>query len=293
VLGRSRRQLAAALLCGAAAVGTATGATAFGGGQAPTTPSRRPAGGAYARAVLADRPVGYWRFDDAPASRKARPAAGQIAGTYVRTRTVAGVAGSARAFDGRSSFVAIASSPAWSQSTTGRLTVEFWLRPDALEFPREEGSGYVWILGKGEPGRQEWAFRMYGRNNTEDPPRGNRISFYAYSPSGGQGAGAYFQDDVVPGRWIYVVGELTPTGVKIYRDAVLRQGPPAPATLYGNPAYNVHPAHGSAPLRVGTRDFHSFFEGAVDELALYPYLLSQAQIRRHYAVALRANPALG
>ena len=97
---------------------------------------------------------------------------------------------------------------------------------------------------------------------------------------------------VVLDRWLYLVGELTSEGVKLYENGVLRQGPPAKATLYANPAYDVHPTNGAAPVRLGTRNFHSFFEGDLDEVAIYPYLLSDAQIRAHFRAALRANPRL-
>ena len=247
---------------------------------------------AYRQAVLADSPVGYWPLDDPPGSKTARAAAGALSGTYVRTHAAAGIAGLARAFDGTSSYISIPDSAAWSEPTTGAVTVEFWMRPSALVFSHEEGSGYVWILGKGEAGSQEWGFRMYGDDNTESPPRDNRIAFYAFNPTGGEGAGAYFQDRLTVGKWIYVVGELTPTGVLIFKDGVLRQGPPAKATLYANPAFNVKPAHGASPIRLGTRNFHSYFQGALDEVAIYPHVLSSSEIRRHYAVALRANPAL-
>jgi hypothetical protein len=240
----------------------------------------------YRAAVVASHPAGYWRFDDPRLSPKARAAVGGLNGSYVRARRVRGVAGCARAFDGRRSYVTIPDSQSWSQPHRGVLTVEFWMRPDVLVFRHEESSGYVWVVGKGEPHRQEWGFRMYGRDNRESPPRANRISFYAYKPGGGQGAGAYFQDSVARGRWIYVVGELTRIGVRIYRDGILRQGPPSAATLYST--YGVKPEHGNAPLRVGTRDFGSFFQGAVDELAVYPYALSAAQIEHHYVLGRHA-----
>jgi Concanavalin A-like lectin/glucanases superfamily len=134
---------------------------------------------------------------------------------------------------------------------------------------------------------------MYGRDNRESPPRANRIAFYAYNPAGGEGAGAYFQQPVVAGRWIYVVGELTPTGVRIYRDGVFEQGPPSPATLYADPAFNVTPRHGTAPVRVGTRNAGSFFAGAVDELAIYGTLLTPRQIRQHYRAGLASLRARG
>ena len=283
VLSRSNRQVIAGAAVALLVCASAAGAPAS---RSPTHPDR------YAQAVLAAHPVGYWHFDDPTASRRAASAGSGPAGRYVRTRRVGGVVGSARAFDGLSSYLTIPDSPAWSQPATGALTVEFWMRPKRRVFPREQGSGYVWVLGKGEPGRQEWGFRMYGLGNRESPARGNRIAFYAFNPQGGEGAGAYFQDPIVPGRWLYVVGELTRTGVRIYRDGALRQGPPARATLYANPAYRIVPESGSAPVRAGTRNLHSFFAGAIDELAIYPRLLSGAEIRRHYRLALTEHPAL-
>jgi hypothetical protein len=243
----------------------------------------------YAAVVLAAQPVGYWSFGDARTSRLARPSAGRVNGLYERDPAVVpGVSGRARRFDGSTSYVSIASRPAWSETTTGDLTVEFWMRPDRLVFTHEEGSGYVWVVAKGDSGQQEWGFRMYGMDNRESPPRANRIAFYAYNPAGGEGAGAYFQTPVVPGRWIYVVGELTRTGVRIYRNGVFEQGPPSEPTLYADPAFNVTPRAGTAPVRVGTRASGSFFAGAVDELAIYDRLLTPRQILRHYRAGLAA-----
>jgi Concanavalin A-like lectin/glucanases superfamily len=248
----------------------------------------------YAATVLAAHPVGYWSFDDPRTSRLARPSAGRVNGLYEESPAVVrGISGRARRFDGSSSYVSIANRPAWSETTTGDLTVEFWMRPDRLVFTHEEGSGYVWVVAKGDPGQQEWGFRMYGSDNRESPPRANRIAFYAYNPAGGEGAGAYVQKPVVAGRWIYVVGELTRTGVSIYENGVLAQGPPSKATLYADPAFDVTPRAGTAPVRVGTRRSGSFFAGAVDELAIYGRLLTPRQILRHYRAGLAALRAQG
>lgn len=241
----------------------------------------------YGEAVLADNPVGFWRFNDPVASLKAIASAGAVNGRYhARPSVIRGVAGPARRFDGEASFVSIPNRQSWSQTATGSLTVEFWMRPDRLLFSREEGSGYVWILGKGATDQQEWGFRMYGSDNRESPPRENRIAFYAYSPAGGEGAGAYFQQPVTPGKWIYVVGELNRVGVSIYRNGIVEQEPPSNATLYAS--YHVEQEHGEAPVRVGTRDSKSFFSGAVDELAIYSHLLTPRQIRAHYRAGLAA-----
>src|SRR5262249_25542160 len=72
---------------------------------------------------------------------------------------------------GVDSYVQIASIADYSIATTGALSVAAWMRPDTLNFPRWEGTGYVHWLGKGESGQQEWVLRMYNRDGTtEDPP---------------------------------------------------------------------------------------------------------------------------
>src|SRR5689334_11711568 len=63
-------------------------------------------------------------------------------------------------FNGVDQYIEVPSAPEFSVSDNG-LTVSVWMMPDALAFPKSEGSGYVHWMGKGERGRQEWVFRMY------------------------------------------------------------------------------------------------------------------------------------
>jgi hypothetical protein len=188
---------------------------------------------------------------------------------------------------GGGDYVEIPDSVAFSQPTSGfGLTVEVWMRPDLLAFPGESPDPYVHWLGKGSRGQQEWALRFYSRDST----RPNRISAYLFNPAGGEGAGAYFQDELVAGEWIHVVACYEPgdkdtdppAGVHIYKNGVHRLGPPSSGTLYGNPLFNIVPAHGTAPVRLGTRDLGSFLIGGLDEVALYPRVLSAGEILENY-----------
>src|SRR4051812_45618533 len=52
-------------------------------------------------------------------------------------------------FDGLSQYLEVPSSPALSVPAGGALTIEAWVRPDTLNFPRAEGDGYVHWAGKG------------------------------------------------------------------------------------------------------------------------------------------------
>ena len=56
-------------------------------------------------------------------------------------------------FNGRSQYAQVPSSEALSVTDTGCLTIEAWIMPTTLQFPHEEGTGYVYVLGKGAPGQ--------------------------------------------------------------------------------------------------------------------------------------------
>jgi hypothetical protein len=247
----------------------------------------------YRDRVLAKKPVGYWRLgegggtavkDESGFNRHGafhgRPALHQPGALSHDGDT-------SITLDGKASYVEVPDDPAFSIATSGQgLTVEAWMRPDALEFPGETKDPYLHWLGKGELPQSEWAFRIYSRAST----RPNRVSAYSFNLAGGLGAGAYFQDALVAGQWMHVVATFDPpsqanprAGVSIYRDGVLRKGPSmrgSSGTLYSE--YQIVPTHGAAPLRFGACDIrHAFFTGGLDEVAIYPRLLSAAEIHEH------------
>jgi hypothetical protein len=258
---------------------------------------------AYGLVVLAARPAGYWRLGEAAGADVAVDASGnQRNGKYVgrpklgSPGAIAGEADGSVTLDG-ASYVEIPDDPAFSQPTSGAgLTVEAWMRPDRLDFPQQGGFHYVHWLGKGEAGQQEWAFRFYSRGDHERP---NRISAYIWNTDGQLGAGGYFQDAIVPGQWLHVAAcyepgdarfTQQPVGVQIYKNGVLRQGPPAKATLYYNPPrWNILPTHAGAPLRLGTRDRKGGLIGGLDEVAIYLRVLSAEELRLHYDLGVGAR----
>nr|WP_244633085.1 LamG domain-containing protein [Aeromicrobium sp. CFBP 8757] len=183
--------------------------------------------------------------------------------------------------DGAGDHVSFRSSRRFSIATKGVLTVDYLIRPDTLQFADDEGSGYVYVLGKGSPGQHEWYARMYSRRNDENRP--NRLSGYAFNARGGLGAGSYVQTKVVPRRWIHMTlvfnaratSSRYPSGyVKIYRNGVLRD-------TDSLADYRIRPTRGSAPLRIGTGYLQSYFKGAVGPVAFYDRELPAARIRAH------------
>jgi hypothetical protein len=182
-------------------------------------------------------------------------------------------------FNGINAVVEVPSFPALGLGSTG-YTVAVWMRPDSLTFQKTEGSlpsqQYVHWLGKGESADQEWTFRMYSL--TQPGPRQNRISFYVFKSDGGRGCGSYFQDPIVPGEWMQVVGVVSPdtTEVSIYKNGVLRH-----SDSYSSLASS--PKGGAAPLRIGSKDLTSYFQGAIGPIWIWNRPLSSSEIQALYA----------
>lgn len=246
---------------------------------APAVPS------AYVAAVLADGPTALLQGtrDLVSAGSTGMPVGGPAATTLPNGDP-------ALAFDGRGQYLQFPDSRAYEVDATGVLTVEFWMRPDTLQFADEEGSGYVYTMGKGQAGAHEWYARMYSKTNAESRP--NRISGYVFNPAGGLGAGSFFQDAVSVGQWIHVALVINtratsaqfPLGyTRIYKNGVLRD-------TDSLKDYDIVPRSGAAPLRIGTGYLNSFFRGAVGDVAFYAKELSATRLAAHHAAI--SAPAL-
>jgi hypothetical protein len=246
-----------------------------------------PAGPALASAyddfIVADRPVLYLPLS-APAGSAAET---DLSGRGHAAKYSSGGAPAIRArmpngqsvpvFDGLGQYVEVRSAPDLSVIPGGALTVEAWIRPTVLDFPRQEGDGYVHWAGKGISGQQEYVLRMYSLTNSASRP--NRISGYVFNPEGGLGSGSYFQDPISLRAWIHVAMVIDarsadPT-VSLFKNGVLRKTTPLSQ-------FDVSPQRGSAPLRIATRDLGSFFKGAIGKFAVYAYPLTETRLRAHY-----------
>lgn len=248
--------------------------------------------GAYDAAVLQDRPVGFWRMAGAATGSEPDASGNGLTGTYAggRSLTTLPNGDGAADFDGSSGCLEIPDNRLLSPETTGRFTIEAWIRPDTLEFRHvEAGDNYVHWLGKGSPNQHEYVARMYSKTNIAGRP--NRISGYAFNPDGGRGAGSYFQEPVSLGEWIHYVlvinaadkSDAFPDGyTQIYRNG---DGPLDKRNLKIDQDV-IHPQDGTAPLRVGTRDRNSWFEGAIGKVAVYDFELRQERIQCHRTAML-------
>jgi hypothetical protein len=261
------------------------------------TPVGPPIAGRYAEAVLASHPVAYWRLGERKGSQRAADSSGNNHSGAYRGEPHLGQPGAiaddentAVGLDGPASksFVEIPNSKMFSIASSGEgLTIEVWVRPDVLDFPGENpdpGNAYIYWLGKGAAGKQEWALRFYNHSAI----RSNRISAYVWSPKGGQGAGAYFENKLTAKQWMYVVAtyddpKARNARVQIYKNGVPSEHNSSRGALYKS--YDIHAQHGDAPLRLGTDSLLGFLTGGLDEVAIYPRALKPEEIASHWARA--------
>ncbi|NGP44191.1 LamG domain-containing protein [Bacillaceae bacterium SIJ1] len=235
----------------------------------------------YDQMILADTPVAYWPLSPSETSdQTSNGLDGTFTGSPSQTLLPNGDA--AVVFNGIDQYFTIPDNDDLEVTQTGILTVEAWMRPDVLQFPNSERAGYVHWMGKGETNQHSWAARMYDETNDENRP--NRISGYSFNLSGGLGAGSYFQDPLIAGEWIHYTlvintvntsSDYTTGYTKLYKNGVLRDQDRLSD-------YNIVPGNSTAPMRIGTRDFASFFQGAIGKVALYDYELTPKQISDHY-----------
>jgi hypothetical protein len=248
-----------------------------------------PALRAYDARVLQDDPVAFWTLEGGSAGLADRTGNGH----HARSFNDHGVTGFlqtqlATMFDGVSQYVEVPDHDDLSVPTTGVITVEAWMRPDVLNFPKQESTGYVHWMGKGSAGQFEYVSRMYSKVTTDNRP--NRISGYSFNLSGGLGTGSYFQDSVVAGEWIHYVLVINMVNVspsytagytKVFKNGVKRDQDRLTD-------YNIVPGNGTSPFRIGTMDFRSFFKGAIGRVAIYNYELSPLQVLDHYRTFVSA-----
>lgn len=218
---------------------------------------------AYGRQIIADGATGYWRFQNASLIDSIGYAHGSIY-TPGAVDMTTGVYDQALLFTAsHAARVEFPHTPALD--LTGQGTLECWINMPA-------NTTDLCFFAKGKYG-QAWGYGMAIYSNGHLLWRRNM--------------GDYVADSIVlpRDRWVHLVMTATETGsvLKIYIDGVLYTGT---FTLLGGAGnfflsttepMGVGYARGTSPI--GTE----YLDGALDEIAVYPTVLTQAQIVVHAA----------
>ena len=234
------------------------------------TPTPVPTPGPYQLAVLSDSPISYWRLDETGGTTAA-DSTGNNPGT-ITGGVVLGVSGAlssesdnAMVFDGSTGYISVADNA--NLDIANDFTLEAWARPSSLS-----GADRV-VIGKAKTSQTKfWQYRLgltadnhwYGTIYS-----GN--SFYTVTAPGA------IAD---PARWDHI--------------ALVRSGDMLTLYVNGNPAASTV-TNGSVNVSNGTFDIGQsstssgdYFDGAIDEVAIYNTALASARILAHYTTALTA-----
>lgn len=229
------------------------------------------AGDQYAATILADSPVGYWRLGESDPSMPAADATGNgNDGTYFggvmlgQPGAIVGDPDTAAAFDGSSAFVDIPSTPGGTFDLTANFSLEAWVinngqNPD-IHLGRIVANGgiglrgYGWgILPNNEVRYTTWGILDFDSRLTIVP---QDSAWHYLALTFDNTATAYF----------YLDGQLTDTITD------------PQARLARSSEFDL--IIGDTPTGL-----QEFYNGTIDEVAIYNYVLTADQIAAHFQAA--------
>jgi hypothetical protein len=247
---------------------------ALGGGASTPTPTPPPAPTGYAAQVMADRPVSYWRLGETGGGAAADSAgsnAGSIQGgvTLGLPGALTGDGNTAMGFDGSSGYVGVPDNA--SLDIPGDLSVEAWARPAALNGT----TGTVLHKGLSDAQDTTWQYRL-------SLTSGNRWKAAVFS---GPTSYSVTASNLVPSptRWDHLLLVHSGTSLIFYVNGA------AVGSVAANAALNT----GAGLLALGRTGASAqfYFNGAIDEVAVYNTALSAARAAAHYSAGVTAPPA--
>ncbi|HEX5505364.1 MAG TPA: LamG-like jellyroll fold domain-containing protein, partial [Thermomicrobiales bacterium] len=223
---------------------------------------------AYQNTIMADKPASYWRLDERSGTNADDSGSGGNTGrilggvTLGAAGALAGDPDTAMAFDGKSGYVNVADDS--SLDMTGDLTVEAWAKPAALGATQT-------VLHKGDGTElDEWQYRLSlsQDNHWRGTVYARKTSYTLTDPA-----------TAVAGQWYHLALTRSGTALTFYVDGVAV----ATGTVKGDLTT------GEGPLAIGRVGSFAtpawaayYFNGAIDEVAVYDHALPADRIEAHY-----------
>ncbi|WP_261779654.1 Calx-beta domain-containing protein [Microcystis aeruginosa] len=225
------------------------------------------AAGSYLKTVLADIPLAYWRLDETSGTTVYDFSGNGYNGTYfggVGLGNSAGInSGTSATFDGVNDYIDTPLS-----SNRQPLTIETWFKADVTTGERSIvdsdiafQSGQSLIIG-------------YQAGTIVPPNQGDQTLDIEY-----HGNPNFYNSPftVQPNTWYHAVSVFTPGKVELYVNG----------QFIGSQTYTQQPLDGSN-FRIGRHNSNDpqWFDGLIDEVAIYDYALTPSQIQNHYQTGL-------
>lgn len=225
-------------------------------------------GGGYAAEVLADSPLAYWRLGDASGTTMTDSSGNSRNGTYVNSPTLGATgllttdADTCVDWDGSNDHATVTSA-AWMNGWTA-FTAEAIVKPDTVSGDRIIVCRTSWLGGPTDGGRGWHLIIQGGQFNL-----GIRFT-------DGTAIDSKVGPTVTAGTTYHAAMVFSPTTLKLY--------------LNGTEVYTTT-AHAGKTVNSPVTDLRlsreaygvGFFDGKMDEVAVYGTALSAARVAAHYA----------
>jgi hypothetical protein len=225
---------------------------------------------AYGQLVTADRPVFYWRLDEASGSKAEDHSGGGLTGLYASAVTLGATSplptGSAVSLQGSLSSTVTASS---SSGTPAAVSMESWVRTSSVRGGRVLGIGNA---GSGPSSATDRVVYMRndGRLVFGALVNGSRVTVTSV---------AAFNDN----RWHHVVATQGSDGMRLYVDGNLVA---SNTTTTASSSRGFWRLGGDSLTGWPTQPSDSALAGDVDEVAVYYRSLTAGRVFQHYATAV-------
>jgi hypothetical protein len=237
----------------------------------------------YSKVVMADSPVAYWRLDETNGTTGALDAAGSFDGVY-------SAAGTDLTFGYTNGIphemdtaihvtnTAIVTIPYALElnPVSGPWSVEFWIQPTSLD-PVNFHTPISF------EGNQNFGANLTGWNIYQHVA--GVWTWNIYNGGGGGSFTSEFTDNpIVPGKWYHMVLTDDGTNMVWYSNNRLVFSTTVKAVGFVANGLNGDPAVAGGPTTLAIRSDGAFgaWDGGVDEVAVYNYVLSAQQIRDHF-----------
>ena len=237
-------------------------------------------GPSYKAAVLAASPAAYWRLEEVnhTTTPTATDEMGGHNGTYhegngrEQGAAITESANNAANLDGSNDWVEVATAFANTSGEFASYTVEAWCRPDTIGASRDI------VALTNVSGNQHGVLLELQTSG--------KIRYLHRSPSGSGGGWNVYSDTVLQaGEWYHVAAVKEGTSIKLYVNGELENTDTDGAM--NDLDYDFKATIGRLSPTNGIR----YFDGLIDEVALYGSALSETTVAEHYAIGTIPEPA--
>ena len=225
------------------------------------------AGSVYAATVLSDSPLAYWRVDEASGTTAFDLSGNGNDATYTGNVTLGqsgaliGDPDTAVKLDGASGYIDVGNT--FNFVGNAAYTLEIWAQPENIN------TSYQRLFSRENPTSPREGYLVFARVEYAADP-----STFSMERWASNATDQCPQTTAITQVWHHFVATYDGSTSRIYLDGALTASQPAPIALNAT----------SASLFIGASAFDSaaYFNGLVDEVAVYGAALSATRIAAHY-----------